>query len=114
MKIYDEEGRQLDAPDLGKGWLETTQRVVAHHPAEPEIPEVTHIEVMEGTNGLRKLVVDKPAVPAKDAWDEYESVQIYRPYTPEELEQHDVVPSPGANYEQRLAALERAALNGGF
>ena len=112
MKIYDESGQLLAAPDLDRGWLETTQRLVAHHPAEPGRPAVTHLEVMQGTRDLRKLVVDVPAVPAKDAWDETETVQVYHPFTPEELAQREQAAVPGRAYEQRLAALERAVLRG--
>ena len=112
MKIYDESGQVLAAPDLDKGWLETTQRLVAHHPEEPGRPAVTHTEVMAGTKDLRKLVVDELARPAKDAWNEYETVQIYHPYTPDELSQREQIAN-AQNYGQRIAALERAVLQSG-
>lgn len=31
------------------------------------------------------IVIDKPAIPAVDAWDEYEDILLYKKYTPEEL-----------------------------
>lgn len=100
MKVYHESGQLLtSAPDLTKGWLEHTQRVVQHHPAQEE---KSHVEVMPGTNGLRHLVIDQPA---RDAWDEYEDAQIYHPYTPEELAERNK-----PTVEQRLDAAETALL----
>ena len=100
MKIYDEAGQLLTAaPDLTKGRLEHTQRLVQHHPAQEE---KSHVEVMPGTDGLRHLVIDQPA---QDAWDEYEDAQIYHPYTPEELAERNK-----PTVEQRLDAAETALL----
>ena len=112
MKIYDESGQLIATPDLDKGWLETAQCLVARHPEEPGRPAVTHTEVMAGTKNLRKLVVDQPEVPAKDAWDEYEAVQVYHPYTSEELAQREQSAVHDREYERRLAALERMMLEG--
>ncbi len=106
MKIYDEAGELLEQqPDLEKGWLESRSQVSVHHPARPEQPEVNHIEEMPGTDGLRCVVVDRPYVPAEPAWDEYEMVQVYHPYTPEELEERNK-----PSVEQRLTAAETALL----
>ena len=100
MKVYDETGQLLtSAPDLQKGWLENTQRLVKHHPAQEE---KSRIEVMPGTTGLRHLVIDQPA---QDAWDEYEDVQVYHPYTPEELAERNK-----PTLEQRVEATETALL----
>lgn len=100
MKVYDESNQLLPkAPDLEKGWLEYTQRLVKHHPAQEES---SHTEVMPGTDGLRHLVIDQPA---RDAWDEYEDVQIYHPYTPEELAERNK-----PTLEQRVTATEDALL----
>lgn len=100
MNIYDEAGQLLtSAPDLAKGWLENSRRLVKHHPAQEE---KSHTEVMSGTTGLRHLVIDQPA---RDAWDEYEPVQIYHLYTPEELEDRNK-----PTLEQRVEAAETALL----
>ncbi len=100
MNVYDESGQLLTvAPDLTKGWLEVTQRLVQHHPAQEE---KSHMEVMPGTTGLRHLVIDQPA---RDAWDEYEAVQVYHPYTSEELAEHNK-----PTMEQRMEAAETALL----
>lgn len=68
MKIYDESGALLDACDLSLGYLTTVRREVSRTPA--------HLVVMPGTDGLRRRVPEKV---------EYEAVQIYHPYTEDEL-----------------------------
>ena len=99
MTIYDESGKVLEAPDLSMGWVEQKRRLVASHPATEE---VTHLEVMSGTDGLRRLVVDTPA---RAAWNEYEDYGVYYLYTDEELA---AMNAPSA--EQRLEAAEAAIL----
>ncbi len=100
MKVYDESGQLLTvAPDLTKGWLENSQHLVQHHPAQEE---KSHIEVMSGTTRLRHLVIDQAA---RDAWDEYETVQVYHPYTSEELAERNK-----PTESERLDALESAML----
>lgn len=86
MKIFDESlTTELENPDLEKGRLEPARRLVEHHEA---VERVFHYEVMEGTvslenpKGLRHEVED---VAAKAAWDEWEDVQKYVPYTDDEL-----------------------------
>lgn len=99
MKIYDEAGKVMEAPDLSAGWIEQRRRLVTSHPAAEA---VTHLEVMPGTDGLRRRVVDTPA---KAAWDEYEEYGIFHPYTEEEL-----VAMSAPTAEQRLDAAEAAIL----
>lgn len=99
MTIYDESGKVLEAPDLSMGWVEQKRRLVASHPATVA---VTHLEVMPGTDGLRRIVVDTPA---RAAWDEYEDYGVYHPYTDEELA---AMNAPSA--EERLEAAEAAIL----
>lgn len=86
MKIYNATlTTELDRPDLTLGHLEHARRFVAHHDA---VERQYHYEVMDGTvtnecpNGLRREVEDVSAVAA---WDEYEDVQKYVPYTEAEL-----------------------------
>lgn len=86
MKIFDESlTTELKNPDMEKGRLEPARHLVEHHEA---VERVFHLEVMEGTvslenpKGLRHEVED---VAAKAAWDEWEDVQKYVPYTEEEL-----------------------------
>lgn len=103
--IYDSDFNEVINPDLTLGYLETAQRIVAHHPATAAVPEAWHYEVMEGTDGLRRKVVDTPAAPAKPAWDETEPVQVYIPYTEEELAARSQ-----PTLESRTAALEDAMM----
>lgn len=86
MKIYDETlTTELESPDLTLGHLEPARRFVAHHDA---VERQYHNEVMERTvtddcpEGLRREVED---VASAAAWDEYEDVQKYVPYTEAEL-----------------------------
>ena len=85
MKIYDADLlHELQNPDLTRGKLETAQRVTVHHES---IPESVRYEVMPGTvtadcpEGLRQEIT----TPAQEAYDEYEDVQRYVPYTDAEL-----------------------------
>lgn len=85
MKIYDEAlETALQNPDLTRGKLESARRVTVHHDA---VPASVRYEVMPGTvtadcpEGLRQEIT----TPAQDAWDEYEDVQRYVPYTDAEL-----------------------------
>lgn len=82
MKVYDENLMvELKEYDLTKGHLEDAQIVSKHHEATPR---KFHYEIMEhdSIEGLRHEVEDAPAQPA---WDEYEAVKRYVPYTEEEL-----------------------------
>lgn len=106
LKIYDEQGRLMkEDPDLTKGFLETTARLVEHHPMIPAKEEVTHIEILPGTVGMRYVHVDAPAEPEQPAWDEYENVMVYHPYTEEQLAE---MQKP--TLEQRVTAAEGALL----
>ena len=99
MKIYDETGKVLEALDLSAGWVEQKRRLVASHPATEA---VTRLEVMPGTDGLRRLVVETPA---RAAWNEYEDYGVYHLYTDEELAAMNA-----QSAEQRLEAAEAAIL----
>lgn len=103
MKIYDEAlEHELQNPDLTRGKLETAQRVTVHHDA---VPASVRYEVMPGTvtadcpEGLRQEIT----TPAQEAWDEYEDVQRYVPYTDAELVEM------AAKAEAEKAAAEAAA-----
>ena len=85
MKIYDATlEHELQNPDMALGKLETAKRVTVHHEA---VPASVRYEVMTRTvtadfpDGLRREIT----TPAQDAWDEYEEVQRYVPYTDAEL-----------------------------
>ena len=88
MRILDENNVEITAPDLTLGHLVEEEVFVAHHPAVEEVPEQWHYETIQEYPGGGKdvvKVVDVPGVEAKDAWDEYETIKRYVPYTEEEL-----------------------------
>ena len=85
MKIYDADLlHELQNPDLTRGKLESARRVTVHHDA---VPASVRYEVMPGTvtsdcpEGLRQEIT----TPAQEAYDEYEDVQKYVPFTEAEL-----------------------------
>ena len=110
MKIYDAAlETELQNPDLTRGKLETAQRVTVHHDA---VPASVRYEVMPGTvtadcpEGLRQEIT----TPAKAAYDEYEEVQRYVPYTEAELaEIAEKAQAEKAAAEAAAKAAEQAA-----
>lgn len=85
MKIYDAAlETELQSPDLSRGKLESARRVTVHHEA---VPASVRREVMADTitadcpDGLRQEII----TPAQVAYDEYEEVRRYVPYTDAEL-----------------------------
>ena len=88
MRILDENNVEITSPDLSLGHLVEEEVFVSNHPAVEEVPEQWHYEtIKEYPGGGRDVVkvVDVPGVEAKDAWDEYETIKRYVPYTEEEL-----------------------------
>ena len=88
MRILDENNVEITAPDLTLGHLVKEEVFVAHHPAVEAVREQWHYEtVNDYLNGGKDVVkvVDGPGVEEKDAWDEYETIKRYVPYTEEEL-----------------------------
>ena len=87
MKIIDENGAAIEAPDLTRGYLtDSTEEII--HPAVEGVEEQWHYEtVAEYPNGGRDVrkVIDVPGVPAQAAWTEQVPVQRYIRYTAEEL-----------------------------
>ena len=115
MKILDENNVELPSPDLSKGRLVEERLFISHHEAVEAVAEQWHYEtaaVYENGGRDVKKVIDIPGVEARDAWDEYETVQRYIPYTDEELEAMNA-PSPQddmdamlVDHELRLTMLE--------
>lgn len=88
MKIFDENGIEIESPDLEKGYLKNDRLLVMHHEAVEAVEEVGHFEVIaEYPNGGQDVewIVDTPGVEAAEAWDEYEEILRYIPYTEMEL-----------------------------
>lgn len=89
MRIFNQEKtEELENPDLSLGYLKQEKLLVAHHGPQEEILRQSHYEVVAVyPNGGKDLqeVVDAEYRPAKEAWDEYEDILVYIPYTEEEL-----------------------------
>lgn len=89
MKIYNEEKTQeldINTLDLENGYLMNDRKVILHHEAT-EARDAVYIDRPEKlSNGSTQIWKDlvSPAIEAKDAWDEYEEIQVYKLYTEEE------------------------------
>lgn len=103
MRVFNKEKtREIFDFDLEKGYLILDKLLVKTHPAEAEIPAVRHKDVKKFPNGGVSVewVVDIPAIPAKPEWNEYEDIQVYIPYTEDELRSIRI-----AEIKKRLSAL---------
>ena len=88
MRTVTIDGQEVQNPNTDLGYLEAGKLLVEHHEAvEHQDAEYEETLQEEYDNGgklyVRTLV--SPEVPAQDAWDEYENVMFYIPYTEEEL-----------------------------
>ena len=107
MEIYNDRMERIENPDLSLGYLVPGTRT-EHHEAVQGVTEKWHYEtVAEYPNGGKDIrkVVDVPGVEAREAWDEEIAIQIYTPYTQEELDRMEAERNKPTT-EQRLAALE--------
>lgn len=107
MEIYNDRMELIEKPELLLGYLRPGTRT-EHHAAVQGMAEQWHYEtVAEYPNGGKDIrrVVDVPGVEARDAWDEEIAIQIYTPYTQEELDRMEAERNKPTT-EQRLAALE--------
>ena len=87
-EIYNENMEHIENPDLMLGYLRPGTRTV-HHESVEGVTEVWHYEtVAEYPNGGKDVrkVVDVPGVEAQAEWGEEIPIQIYVPYTQEELD----------------------------
>lgn len=96
MRIFDETRTyelSRNYIDLEKGYLKDDKRVVTHHEAISEQMEEGHYEVAQTyDNGGQDMiwVVDVPYVAPQEAYDEYEDIQVYVPYTDKELAEREI------------------------
>ena len=106
-EIYNEQMESIEHPDLTLGYLRPGTRM-EHHEAVEGVQEVWHYEtVAEYPNGgmdVRK-VVDVQGVEAQAAWDEEIPIQIYVPFTQEELDRMEAERNKPTT-EERVAQLE--------
>lgn len=106
-EIYNENMERIENPDLTLGYLKPGTRT-EHHEVVEGVQEVWHYEtVAEYPNGGKDVqrVVDVPGVEAKPAWDEEIPIQIYAPYTQEELDRMEAERSKPTQ-EERITQLE--------
>ena len=106
-EIYNEQMERIENPDLTLGYLRPGTRT-EHHEAVEDVQEVWHYEtVVEYPNGGKDVqrVVDVPGVEEKPAWDEEIPIQIYVPYTQEELDRMEAERNKPTT-EERVAQLE--------
>lgn len=106
-EIYNESMERIENPDLTLGYLSPGTRT-EHHEAVDGVDEVWHYEtIAEYTNGGKDIrkVVDVPGVEAKAAWDEEIQIQIYVPYTPDELDRIEADRNKPTQ-EERITQLE--------
>lgn len=107
MEIYNEAMERIENPDLSLGYLKPGTRTERHEAIEG-VEEKWHYEtIAEYPNGGKDIakVIDVPGVEAKDAWDEEIPIQIYVPYTQEELDRIEEEKNKPTQ-EQRIRALE--------
>ena len=106
-EIYSEQMERIENPDLTLGYLKPSTRT-EHHEAVEGVQDVWHYEtVAEYPNGGRDIrkVVDVQGVEAQAAWDEEIPIQIYVPYTQEELDRMEAERNKPTT-EERIAQLE--------
>lgn len=88
MRIFDINDVELREYDKTKGSLKEDRRFVKHHEAIEAVKEQGHynpIKVFPNGGRTVEWVVDVPGVKAKEAWDEYEDILRFIPFTEAEL-----------------------------
>ena len=127
MKVYNENKTEiLEAYDLELGYLKADKILKEHHEAVPEMSAITveakvaeitanggKVEEIGGKqykvieelpNGGKTVeeIKETPAIPAKEAYDEYEDIKVYTLYPAEELAERKQ-----QKYENRVVELLR-------
>ena len=93
MRVFNEEKtKELKNFDTELGRLLPDKLVIAHHEAVEAVPEQGHYEEKTYPNGGKSKwwVIDTPAVEARDAYDEYEDIRVFVPYTEKELAEREI------------------------
>lgn len=115
MRILDKDNKEIENPNLEKGYLKLETIVKKHHEAvEASAGVVKEWKVIKEYDNSGKDVVpiyEVEPVEAKPAWDETEQIQRYIEYTAEELaamekakEEAENAPTPADN-EQAITEL---------
>ena len=94
MRVFNKEKtRELYSYDLEKGYLMADKILVKHHPAISKNLGKYHYVVDKvypnGGKDMRK-VWDIQPTEAREAYDEYEEIQVYIPYTQKELAKREI------------------------
>ena len=94
MRVFDEtKTNELTNYDLEKGYLKKDKLFIAHHPAVVATAGSFHtILVRKYPNGGEdyEKVWDILPTKGKDAYDEYEDIQVYVPYTQKQLAEIEI------------------------
>lgn len=102
MRIFDELNNLLETFDESKGYLKKDSLFVRHHEAVDAAEEQGHWEtIAEYPNGGKDVdwIVDVPAVEAKEAWDEYEDILRFVPFSVKELAERRVAELKGKLFD---------------
>lgn len=94
MRILDKNNIELTEIDESKGYLIDERILIAHHSEVEAEEEQGHwVTVKEYPNGGKDVewIIDKPAVEAKEAWDEYEDICRFVEFTDSELNMRRIV-----------------------
>lgn len=113
MRIFDEYGNLLELYDETKGYLKNDSLFVCHHEAVEAVEEQGHWEtIAEYPNGGKDVdwIVDVPAVAAQEAWDEYEDIYRYIPYTEEELAEREAAEEEAKRNSPEYRILEMESI----
>lgn len=109
MRVFNESKTiELTNFDLTKGYIKDDTLLIKHHDAVPAVEEVSHYEtIKEYPNGGKevKKVIDVVGREAKDAYDEYEDIKVFVPYTEKELAKIEI-----AELKAKLAATDYKAI----
>lgn len=84
----------MDEIDYSAGTLNEERILIAHHEAVEAVSEEGHYKIIaEYPNGGKDVewIVDTPAVDAKEAYDEYETILRYTPFTEKDLDQQEIL-----------------------
>lgn len=87
-RIFNQEKTQeIVEPDLSLGYLQDDTLFIAHHDAVEALEEIAHYDKKSLPNGAISYmrVVDRKGVSACEAYDEYEDIYVFIPYTAAEL-----------------------------
>lgn len=94
MRIYNRDKTiELTNYDLTKGYLQEDKLFIAHHDAIAPVAEAGHYEtIAEYANGGKDVewVIDMPAIEGREAFDEYEDILVYIPFTTKELAAQEI------------------------